>query len=106
MMKGWAIPAGPSRSRQWHYFQPDTALFPRWRSACEVHLLFGDPHLVDTIGATHTLICSRCELLAPPLPAARAAAARDASCGPDVPPSGITARAASVPPGDPDACAR
>ncbi len=66
-MNGWAVPVGPARSRQWHYFQPDTALFPRWRSACGVHLLFGEPHLLNTIGATRTVVCVRCEPLARPI---------------------------------------
>jgi hypothetical protein len=92
-MNGWAVPSGPSRSRQWHYFAPDTALFPRWRSTCGVHLLFGEPHLVETIGATRTPLCPRCAQ-SQIVTAARANPAGDAIS--DESPSGITTRAAAL----------
>ncbi len=92
-MKGWAI-AGRGRSRVWHFFEPDSALFPRFRSICGIEVLHGDPPLWKSPGQTRTGFCDRCatELVFDVIHAARANPA-----GAPGPPLEPMARAADEP---------
>ena len=68
LVRGWYIPSGGPRA--WHYFSSESDLFSRLRSLCQARVLVGSPYLVDLPGVTRTPVCPRCEVLAPPLPAA------------------------------------